>query len=995
MNRSFHILSACLALAALIGGCDEGGVDQPASLETPRTMTVARGEVCLSSVEPSPGAVRPRIQKCGPDQRGAIGLIANQTGDSVAVVDMSRGGDNQPRLVDLDRSIPGVTHIPVGRSPVDVAAGTDSVAYALNQADRSISVINLWVLKALPEKIVFDEAPKRVAISRPPADEQGPGQLLVALSNPGRLWVHDSVSCAFPGAEGEAVDRATTPADAECGAVPGEADGQVVDLPATVADLAVAPSGDRAFVVYSDANFASAIALRQSALDEMGGSCLDGASVPCEAARVGLTIDCHNGVDDDGDGVADRLDPQCFGPRGSEIPDGIGRNPLGACSNAMDDDGDGFIDREDPECLTSGGDSEEQPLVDDAPLACSDTLDNDGDGAVDFPADAACYGDVGRTEREFPALGFASVDVGPFGLFLYAVDRARDQLVIADATRLELVDAFNPGGRDRTPFASEIGVPIPPAPTAVAGHIQRRVVWTDPRPDVCVEPEGDDDPGYCKHAIVRYDHQAFVASDNSRTYVVNTMSTFCEVFETGEADIVSNADFFFGSQALAASAERNCLTVPDFPVSYDVAACEELEACSACRLAGDSGCEEVCADLEQTRQDCFGERLQDVGNVRVSFNPNFELEDSNTRSSRVLGLGTCQTPERLVDALQASVPAGSVDLSCSSPLRPQPVRPGTSEEAVAEADFERAALLEDSILALVPGEALADEDLAREGRNVEPFQVVPRNELSIDDQSIVEEAWTVTYEGVLPTTRRDDGVIVEDEPGHLDVAGLDLCAAGVQVGDRLTLRSEPSTTDEDLPEDCQVFVTEEENLDFLTWEIAKVQPRQLVLSVIEEEGEANEFVDELPTRGCFAEGVSYQIRANGEWIVVGDRTGYLSDRMSVLGACVPKYKADNPRFDARVDTGELFEGPYLSFFMRPGEVEPVRGPDEELTYRFAIDRAFRADRFTTTPVLPSKVLVEGQLPLGRLLLIPDPSQNLIYVKRLDIADRDRGEFLIQ
>ncbi len=46
--------------------------------------------------------------------------------------------------------------------------------------------------------------------------------------------------------------------------------------------------------------------------------------------------DCHNGIDDDGDGLVDCDDPDCDC---TEI-----------CDNGIDDDGDGFIDADDPDC---------------------------------------------------------------------------------------------------------------------------------------------------------------------------------------------------------------------------------------------------------------------------------------------------------------------------------------------------------------------------------------------------------------------------------------------------------------------------------------------------------------------------------------------------------------------------------------------------------------------------------------------------------------------
>jgi hypothetical protein len=60
---------------------------------------------------------------------------------------------------------------------------------------------------------------------------------------------------------------------------------------------------------------------------------------------------CTNGIDDDGDGLADAADPDCAPP------------PTEVCDNGIDDDGDNLVDRADPDCpalpdgrwMTGGG----------------------------------------------------------------------------------------------------------------------------------------------------------------------------------------------------------------------------------------------------------------------------------------------------------------------------------------------------------------------------------------------------------------------------------------------------------------------------------------------------------------------------------------------------------------------------------------------------------------------------------------------------------------
>lgn len=68
---------------------------------------------------------------------------------------------------------------------------------------------------------------------------------------------------------------------------------------------------------------------------------------------------CDNGVDDDGDGLADCWDPKCA--CGAVQPE----TDLGACSNGLDDDRDGLIDCEDPDCsqVAHCGDNQPQFVV--------------------------------------------------------------------------------------------------------------------------------------------------------------------------------------------------------------------------------------------------------------------------------------------------------------------------------------------------------------------------------------------------------------------------------------------------------------------------------------------------------------------------------------------------------------------------------------------------------------------------------------------------------
>src|SRR5262245_61754413 len=95
--------------------------------------------------------------------------------------------------------------------------------------------------------------------------------------------------------------------------------------------------------------------------------------------------DCHDGLDNDGDGLIDSADPGCpLNDDVSEAPDPP-PPPKKACENSMDDDGDGLVDLLDPGCSSSKDDDETDP-----PPECNDGIDNNMNGKMDFPADPGC-----------------------------------------------------------------------------------------------------------------------------------------------------------------------------------------------------------------------------------------------------------------------------------------------------------------------------------------------------------------------------------------------------------------------------------------------------------------------------------------------------------------------------------------------------------------------------------------------------------------------------
>jgi len=98
---------------------------------------------------------------------------------------------------------------------------------------------------------------------------------------------------------------------------------------------------------------------------------------------------CDNGVDDDGNGLADCGDPACASecPDASTDADPDGDDdapPVEICDNGVDDDGNGLADCGDPACadVCPDGDASEDAIEDPIPDAAEDSV-------ADIPVDTA------------------------------------------------------------------------------------------------------------------------------------------------------------------------------------------------------------------------------------------------------------------------------------------------------------------------------------------------------------------------------------------------------------------------------------------------------------------------------------------------------------------------------------------------------------------------------------------------------------------------------
>jgi len=958
---------------ALLGACGEDRSAQPPSLDSPRDLATATRSDCGDAN---------RLLRTFNDSgdRCSIGLIANADDDQVAIADFGR---TNPTLVDLDPTVPGTTHLPVGRNPVDVETSPDGTSgYTLNAVDNNLTVLDLWTLERTDTTIPLP-APART-IATAPGPERG-GSLIAALDDPSQLWIRPGVYCNRPDSE-----------DPGCSNLEADGETAAIELPGRTADLAVGSAGERAYLVYQNRNFMSVFALPdERPLSERDRTCRGNRTeAPCEIRRVGLTHGCSDGIDTDGDGAADRNDPQCWGPTGAESPDGIGRTPTSACNDGVDNDGDGQVDRSDPDCQSAADDSERRLLAPEAEFPCDNGIDDDGDGATDFPEDSSCYGPRGRRESAIESKGFETVAVDRMGAFVYVVDRADAQVLAVDARRLELVDAPAAAEPSVAAFNDELGVRVGQRPAAAAGFLDREILWTDP-----------DDPS---HGIVRYSFGAYVASDDGRTYFVEAVDAECEVREPDRDELLSDREFALDSPAFRNSAERSCLDLPEFPLERSeetVEACEQRRACLECLDgSGSADCDAKCEDFDSNDLGCrgAGREFQPSMQTRSVVNPVFARRDANTASGRIAGRGRCTAPEFYEDRLRSfvdDVPGAPENFTCDSPLRPQPVTSSAEPSSLEGESLDsvpRARLLREISARLRPPSG--DRNSVSVGFSTRIF-----------DLRLREESWRVTWEGVLPGTDRRDGLFAEQtreiERGgssetvvDLDVGDVDLCSTGVRAGDRLIVRSAPATGD-DAPDRCSELTVDDrggpedarapDNRDpFSTFRIVSVRADTATIAPISEPSDGREYAQRLPTRACFRSGVEYQIRAEDTWIVQGESTGFVSERTSELGRCVDRDDDGSGRLGGRVETGGLFVGPYLSFEIFEGfdssaptdiSLAPVRRPGSEFQYQFSVQRFFQTDTFGTNTVLPADALLARDVNRGAKLLVADANDDFVWL----------------
>lgn len=291
--------------------------------------------ICLDNGKLTSGAECPTDAKAralvGGGSRGTLGLALPSV----------------PTWADQDKAVPGMSPLSIAGLPVALAVdvtGQQALVATIDGAHRRIVRIDL-------AKVPSD----RIALSVQAELGYVPADVAIVQRN-GASWL------AVADPAGGAIHL--TPTDG-FGATPSWTTWIVGGSPSS---LAVLPQRQQLWIGHLRHGYATVVQF-----DRAG---------PVEWHDVAIEVGCGDGLDGDGDGLIDRLDPGCDGPLDDDE-----RDPELAkdCSNGVDDDGDGATDGKDSDCNAL-------PLIKGFAVAngCRDGLDNDGDGQTDFPADPGC-----------------------------------------------------------------------------------------------------------------------------------------------------------------------------------------------------------------------------------------------------------------------------------------------------------------------------------------------------------------------------------------------------------------------------------------------------------------------------------------------------------------------------------------------------------------------------------------------------------------------------
>lgn len=656
----------------------------------------------------------------------------------------------------------------------------------------------------------------------------------------------------------------------------------------------------------------------------------------------------------------------------------------GPCADGLDNDGDGHTDHADPQCFASAG-REDGTLWDGRIEACGDGADNDGDGLHDAD-DPGCLGpeDVNEDER----------DVGD------CADGADNDLDgSADSDDADCIEGSGENSAQSRP-------------TAIASA--RCADGLDNDGDGFTDATGDSDcygattDSEATPAIVLAGDLALTA-EGDLLLVVDRTSPQLIVFdaETGDRIDVNGADRLRTGTGMFIPQRFPTRVVTDTLDVFTTTTDDGSTITVRDRVAHvfTTGGLAYTFDLDRLWS------VTDSSSV-VTFeqtDPLFRRRDASSAVAEVRGVN-CSFPSTAFEEL------GVLNLQCGDAILP--ALAVIDDEEANEADVS---WVGQPGLALV---SLPERDtftLADDGNSLEPTRAP-------DEYRIAADTWEITWEGVLPGTDREDGLLngarldtLGAEPcltgvdvctfgidltecpdladlcdTGLDVcaAGLDVCAicpaacegaadfcaAGVIAGDRVELEPPRYLPDADgrcVISDANLLsaAATERRWEF---EVVGVDATGLELAPVPEDGGAVPYATAVPELACWGEPVPFTVRAGRSWVLVGaDTFGHPSPLRSAGEACVPR--DDAALRVGRPSSGSLFTTEYgMSFELVDGTAETVRD------YRIEFDvisgfanRETRASQFILGPSTRDAVVTDTLR--GRRVVTVDDAQDFAWV----------------
>ena len=336
-------------------------------------------------------------------------LVSDPQTRMLHVLDTDR---RAPRFIDFDRSLPGNSGLRLPGPPTQVSpVGAPGVVVAALARDV-VDIPDRWDLET-PGALVLVDLPGARVASGVTALSSLPGSLVAApLATDSATWTGVAdLWVALPTEDRIVGYRLSGPlADRTAQRAAG------ADSPTTLVEVAsIEVAAPRSMALRSDGRLFVARGDRDGIdVFETAPSNLC-AEPPCLAGTLLTNPSCSDGVDDDGDGLIDAQDRQCYGPGGNESGDLTVDDPA-ACSDGIDNDRDGAIDGSgalpDADCVDIGpadlvgsesgldvfgpprGFAESLRGVSavTSPVGasnCANGIDDDGDGAIDG-ADPSC-----------------------------------------------------------------------------------------------------------------------------------------------------------------------------------------------------------------------------------------------------------------------------------------------------------------------------------------------------------------------------------------------------------------------------------------------------------------------------------------------------------------------------------------------------------------------------------------------------------------------------